>query len=487
MNQQIEHLICEQFSGVVDVVCPEHGLELKRLTALFDAQTLEFQIDLPLGVGWRYEWLEHLPQDFVVANIALECATLQECIELDRLAGLQPRNSELEWDRFDDERRFTLRLSPQCMRLSFRRAGQDRDPLSHSHFYRQISDRWLLPKSIQMKDGGAIHFSPLRIGSGDLEQAGWKISSSAPFGSESRRIESALALAFGSSMDPVLKATPETLTFYGYQRSTPVNTSSMISKNGYRADELLQAILAGCLSLSDADFDRAQIAMRFQMYAKQEKVAEFGYIQAMICVEAMDGERPSTLKDPITAALLGVSNDAAILFNGMRHKLVHGLGGYRSAFQLVMDEKFKGSVPQLESAMRACMSVDGKSLDFTQFWWRLCERLDAFWCAYLQVPKELVALRGARVHLMPPVDLALLVEALQKLNETQRAGESKQIADMRAANERRQEKCRKDKDRLKGNIRALTNRLRERGILSPPDSVSAVEHKGTAEARRASR
>jgi len=119
----------------------------------------------------------------------------------------------------------------------------------------------------------------------------------------------------------------------------------------------------------------------------------------MTCVEAMDGVYQ--LKEQSSAAMLGVSADAALLFNCMRNQLAHGRGGYQQAFDAFLNENLKGR--QLASDLADCVA-DGRKLDFAQLWLRLCERLDAFWCAYLGIPDELTRQRFSPVPLMGSVN-----------------------------------------------------------------------------------
>lgn len=200
--------------------------------------------------------------------------------------------------------------------------------------------------------------------------------------------------------------------------------------------ELIRAVLCGAIALSDQQFDAAYSGLKFFLAGKQADVwLEARYMLLMTCVEAMDGKNTRQLRRETTSALLAVSGDAATLFNCMRNQLVHGQGGYRKAFAAFLKDDLKGRELVLESELQGCIDQEG-SLDFVQLWLRLCERLDAFWCAYLRVPIALVAQRHSSpgCPVMGPVELEKLDGLVnQVVEEGAQSGESKQIKELNAA------------------------------------------------------
>ena len=185
-------------------------------------------------------------------------------------------------------------------------------------------------------------------------------------------------------------------------------------------------------------FSKAYLALKYFVAGKQADVAlEARYMLLMTCVEAMDGENTRQLKQECTAAMLGVSLDAALLFNCMRNQLVHGRGSYQQAFAAFLQDDLKERGLRLEPPLQQCLIDDG-GLDFIQFWLRLCERLDAFWCAYLNAPSELVAQRYAPISLMPAVQLQALEDAVKQPRGGKSGGhqELQEVQDLRQANQR---------------------------------------------------
>ncbi|GGH51442.1 hypothetical protein GCM10010975_05060 [Comamonas phosphati] len=160
--------------------------------------------------------------------------------------------------------------------------------------------------------------------------------------------------------------------------------------------------------MQEDKFLHVEMALQFFLLGKMADVpVEVRFLQLMVCVEAMD--QVPDLKEETTAALLGVSRPAAKLLNCLRNKLVHGAGGYMQAFQKTLEEDFKGKPPVLEDGFANCLEFEGK-LQFAPLWLRLCERLDAFWCAYVEVEPRLVEHRSAAFEtaLMHAVNLDLL-------------------------------------------------------------------------------
>ena len=176
--------------------------------------------------------------------------------------------------------------------------------------------------------------------------------------------------------------------------------------------QLLNQLIRGFVEMPNSKFEHVNLALRFFLQAKQSQVLEVGFLQAMICVEAMDGI--GDLQQETTQAMLGVERDSAKLLNCMRNKLVHGKGGCRQAFEAVFAKDFKDKRPDLENGFREVLKTDN-TLDFYFLCMRLWERLDAFWCAYLGVEPALTNNRSTwtGVPLMSAVDLNFLDSAVK--------------------------------------------------------------------------
>lgn len=460
MKKQAEHMFFAKFVGVANLSSSEAGLDLQGLSVRFDARTLAFEVDLPLNQDWRNVFSEDPPKDISLCNLVLEQETSGERIAQEgKLTGLQVRNPRTD---FEDQEGAPLEHAPFALRIglsrpcvTFQRVAPASMESQCVGYYQHIGNDWLLPSPIKLPNGEVIFFEKEITTDDFMGQQVWRLSSHTCFAGYPKRLIAALALAYGSLIRLVLQVTPQEITFYGFRSGQAGQGYGVVAPTNYRSDELLNAILAGCFKLSSEDFLHADIAMRLHMYAKQAEMPEFGFLQAMICVEAMDGERKSTLCDSTTAALLGVSTNAARLFNGMRHKLVHGRGGHRKAFEEVKKDKFKGTIPPLEPPLQACLNSDDPEGRFTLLYWRLCERLDAFWCAYLTVPKDLVALRRARVALMPAVNLEDLESAISSLQANLKHGESREIENLNETIQRLKNRCEHHKDKLRQQIEGL--------------------------------
>lgn len=246
------------------------------------------------------------------------------------------------------------------------------------------------------------------------------------------RISAAWSLIHGKVLTPVLEIKEREIHFYGQGTNGKPSYLPLVDNWG---SSLPESVMSGFVNLEQERFDKANLALKFFLTGKQADVPlEARYMLLMTCVEAMDGTRQ--LKQACTAAMLGVSADAAFLFNGMRNQLVHGCGGYQHAFAAFLCEDLKDRPWELEPALQPC--VRDRALDFIQLWFRLCERLDAFWCGYLNVPAALADTRYAPIKLMSAVNPETLDAANKQLPEEKQeaSGALLQIEELRQANQR---------------------------------------------------
>ena len=267
-------------------------------------------------------------------------------------------------------------------------------------------------------------------------------------------------LIHGRMLPMVLKIKECDIRFFGHSSDTRHSYMPLVDCWG---SGLPDSIMNGFLGLDAERFREALFALKYFLTGKDADVpVEFKYLLLMSCVDAMDGETIGQLKEPTTAALLGVSTDAAFLFNGMRNKLTHRAMGYRKAFQAFLAEDLKLRKLELEPALEPCLEADG-ALDFARLWLRLCERLDAFWCAYLKVPAEQANERyAAGVSLMPSVDLARLDAAITVVLREQ--------AEKRQQNREAESKRRDELQTLQRRVAVLESELKAaRDLLGMAD------------------
>lgn len=283
------------------------------------------------------------------------------------------------------------------------------------------------------------------------------------FEDKANRLHAALSLAHGRDLRQILSVQMDEVCFYGCSKEAAMNDLPLVSEAGPRQGmQLLLQLLHGFMSLDSDAFEHARRALRFFLLGKQAAVVELGFLQAMVCVEAMD--EAHVLNELCTAKVLGVSPDVAFLFNGMRNKLVHGRGGYRQAFNKFLLEDLKQR--QLATDLGDCVIEQPTALDFGRLWLRLCERLDAFWCAYLGVPDELVGQRDSPIPLMPAVDLKgldVLAQEYQRSRE-EASGESKQLQYFRKGYATKDKKIKKLEEQVRKQglrIQELTSQARK--------------------------
>ena len=188
------------------------------------------------------------------------------------------------------------------------------------------------------------------------------------------RLVLALELLHGRKLRPVFRRDDDTFTFY---RSCDEQRLSYMPMVTERADNRanLQAMLDGLLAMDESTFDFLRTACQFVLHGKQMGAPlEVSYLMLMVFVEALDGKRSTNAES--TAQMLGVSAHEATVFNGMRHQLMHGKGGFPSAYLALIQEQFEGKAPSLSPEF--AVFADESTCDFGNLWLRLCERVDAY-------------------------------------------------------------------------------------------------------------
>lgn len=410
-----KELVFSVLPGKADLESPAHGIVIANLSVSFDAQNLVFEISLDVEhplvweLAQEYEssdlWLKRL--EISMPNNAGVLRADSFCLPLRRGMSEWPEVLGIrQADYADFEKPETVRrllLSPSKKLLEFQ---IDDDLLTGNHAcYTGWEMMFLKPASLKLSpDGDEIKF--------DTSQADRSLisfSSAADFWGVEERIQTGLSLAQGRNLQPVFKVERGKCLFYGGRDSGGKQALAMLQDGG-GARELLDQLLYGICRLEEERFAKARLAIRFFLLGKQAVLIEQAFLQAMICVEAMD--EVHGLKETTTAVLLGVPCQVAKLINEMRNKLVHGEGGFQRAFEHVKKIIFKGSVCKLEQGFEMLLTERGE-LEFFLLWLRLCERLDAYWCSYVGVAPELLQHRNRwfQVPLMSAVDWRLVEPA----------------------------------------------------------------------------
>ncbi len=445
MGIAVSHIAWAVFKGRAKLECADLCQIVPGLSVRFDPRTLEFEVHLPAAHG-LVEVLAHerQPLEMCLHDIDLLSEDGQYHLTADAIGGLTRQNPLIEWpeacvfpervhcESSQDTRR--LVLAPQEQPLTFRMPTI----LSSEHpfqvHYGQACPGLWLPNGIRVeKLGASIHLThdhPIpgvvcAFGAANFFDDGIEA-----------RLSAALSLGYGRLLLPVMTLQNQSICFYGSMNERKHQYLPMASEvHVFR--ELMDALLKGMLELPDAEFGSMQLALRFMLLGKDAPMpVEVLYLQLMTCIEAMDGVR--TLQPKATSELLGVSMETACLLNAMRHQLVHGCGGYRQAFQRVAQEQFANCAEGLIGALRACIPIPAESphrtwqaalkgrtpspieqqvlemeealeqvdfnpgqCNFAVLWLRLCERLDAYWCARLRVPEALAAKRYSQLPLQP--------------------------------------------------------------------------------------
>ena len=448
MTQSPRHLIFSIFEGHADLESPEHGISLPNVSVHFDSQKLEFVAFLPASHSLVRRFArERRPMHWWLHNISLHSQKIKVKLKAEKFC-LYRQNALSEWPEsfgffhedyeFEDDGVRRLVLAPSMKELEFLTVESISEQHPYQVYYGGACSELTVPDPLEHELlTGPVIFSQRH------PQPGFVCAfSKGNFFSLEKRIHTGLMLAHGRNLAVVMKLQDREITFYGSRTNDPVNYLPLL-KAGCEPSitVLLNALLAGVVSLADEEFKHVSFALRFFLLGKTADVSlEVRFLQLMTCVEAMDGAETRQLKEQCTAALLGISGDAAALLNGMRNSLVHGRGGYQEAFEAVLDEDFGRRSIQLETELKPCISAGGE-LNFSHLWLRLCERLDAFWCAYLRVAPELTKHRSEHfsVALMPPICLDALetaTENLQKAKEAAPNKESQIVMELRSANKR---------------------------------------------------
>lgn len=445
METTMQHPMFEGMEGHAELAIQQWHIPARKIPIRFHPQTLCFEAFFD-------------PADEVVAvlasvlepvTITLRNVVLRDTGRTVRLKadGLQlyrsnalhewPESMGWHWSDFAPEEKGTRRLeiSPQEQVLQFTADAEISTEHPYQVYYGNACPGVREPVRLQHSSLPAeVSFCR------NFPQRGLLCAFSAgDFFALEERIHAAWMLIHGRGLALVLRIQGREVYFYGHQVPSKPSHLPLLDD---AVSGLSDSVMHGFVDMVPERFNKAYLALKYFVSGKQaDVVLEARYMLLMICVEAMDGEETRQLKQECTAAMLRVSTDAAFLFNGMRNQLVHGRGSYQQAFAAFLQDDLQGRQLQLEPALQRCV-VNDVELDFMQLWLRLCERLDAFWCAYLNVPAELVAHRYAPISLMPAVDLQALDNALEPLRKSTRRGteEPQVVRDLRQANQRKQSK-----------------------------------------------
>ncbi|NMM88838.1 hypothetical protein B2J88_31585 [Rhodococcus sp. SRB_17] len=459
MADEPKHLIYARFTGTAELESPEHGVSLLNASVEFDAQALEFTVLIPAS----HPLVDCLAQERRSVPLRLQSVSLgNQDIKVRMHADqflLSRRNALSEWPECfgremaalcegdDGVRR--LVLGPTEYALEFQLDCPVSEQYPFQHYYGDACKAIQVAHVRAFQWGKAeVHFASVSPQDGIV--CAYSTDDLAPI---EPRIHAGLMLCHGRDLPRVLSIEASKVVFFGYRPRNQVSTFPLSSEARFA---LMGHILEGVCCLSEAAFRSAFLALKFFVAGKQADVAlEARYMLLMTCVEAMDGEHQRQLSDASTAALLGVSRDAARLFNGMRNELVHGRGGYKEAFTAFWDTRCKEGALQLEPELAPCVR-EGAELDFARLWIRLCERLDAFWCAYLKVPADLLAYRYEHRYapLMRPVDVNVL-DQVNSLPKAAKSGETKRNQELLDANRR----LKAEKEDLKRQLRTQGQKI----------------------------
>lgn len=458
--------------GHATLTCSISQVRIRDLSLQFDSETLEFTGDFSVHRA-DVEKLEEVED---IASLVLEDLFLRDesgDYELTSHSPIEVRPQK-SWSLLCDFF-FGLEASSQsnpCL-VTFAAAHSAvrLDALTPLSAQRRFQYHWgvakcniPLPHSL-VPDGAVpeIFFAKDFLAKGVLCAFG-----DSDFSQQSDRIKAAIELLCGQPLSPVMERSGDSLTFYGLPERGRHSYLPLVSdKNLEETSRLCIALICGMLTLSEERFDDIYPAQQFTVLGKNSAVpAEVRFLQLMMCVEAMDGRK--TLQTEASKHLLGVSSDAAVMFNSFRNHLAHGRGGYEKAFLALSEEKFKGRGEVLKRALLECIPVspterattwEGLSLlrllrpmetqmlemelalksegvhvdqcNFALLLLRLAERLDAFWCAYLGVLPELAQSRYSPLGIMAPVLLAPVTLALQPTTGPE---ENRQIEELLSKN-----------------------------------------------------
>lgn len=403
MAETSQHLLLAVLDGHAELEIPERHLVTGKLPIRFHQKTLRFELFLPssdevVGVlGPERRSLKLLLRNVVLRDSTKTIQLTAEGVPLYRSNALSewPESMEMIWSDCDegagDTRR--LELAPWEQALTF----QADQAISVKHpfqiYYWNGCPGLREPRALEYRS-----FPETVSFKSDFPQRGVLCAFSAgDFFAHEERIHAGWMLIHGRELPSALQIKGREVCFFGMQEKTRPSYLPLVDDWG---SALPDCVMNRLVEMVQARFSAAYLALKYFLAGKQADVwLEARYMLLMTCVEAMDGGRQ--LKEETTAAMLGVSADAAFLLNCMRNQLVHGRGGFQQAFDAFVNENLKGR--QLASDLADCL-VNGRKLDFAHLWLRVCERLDAFWCAYLGIPDELTKQRYSPMPLMAAVN-----------------------------------------------------------------------------------
>lgn len=418
------HLIFSALRGSADLECPEYGLVTSNLEVTFNPERLEFELYLdetdPLVDALAYErrplhlWLRKVKIFYEDGGRTMQAEAL--CLRRNNALSEWPEAFGGLFEEGEAKRRLLLTSDVRCIEVQCDKAF----PTPYQIYYADSCSSIGAPYSV--KD--AAFQGPVFFNASYPKKGFFCAHSEFDFFIKEDRLSAAIEFIHGRGMPLVCEIQAEKIRFYGARLKESVNHMPSSREHDFR---YMEAVICGFLNLDAAAFASLRAALSFHLAGKQTDVfLEGRYILLMTCLEAIDGLRQ--LRAERTSALLGVSKSAALLINGMRNELVHGKGGYEQAY-----EDFRASQVgdpdslALEEGVADCIRSDG-SLDFAKLWLRLCERLDAFWCAYLKLDASLQECRYAMLPLMPAIALS---EPLPNEDWRPESGESVQLEEFR--------------------------------------------------------
>jgi len=474
MDTTPQHLMLATFEGHAELAIPALHLAARRVPIRFSPQVLRLEAFLdPSDEVVGVLASERTSIMVTLNNVVLHDATEAVHLKADGLQ-LYRSNALSEWPEYigltlsDSEpegkgmRR--LELSPLDQVLTFNADEVISTEHPYQIYYGNACPGLRAPGPLAHRS-----FSEKVSFCSNFPQRGLLCAFSAgDFSALEARIHAGWMLIHGRELPSVLQVKGREVCFFGHEIKSKSSYLPLVDDWGAA---LPDSVMNGFVDMEQDRFDKAYLALKYFLAGKQADVwLEARYMLLMTCVEAMDGEETRQLKEECTAAMLGISSDAALLFNGMRNQLVHGRGSYQQAFAALLQDDMKGRQFRLEPELQPCV-VNGVKLDFIQVWLRLCERLDAFWCAYLNVPVELVVQRYARTSLMPAVDLRALDLAIQQLRRVNAkvSDEPQAVLGLRQANQR-----------LKSLIVELKAKLKAQGQAYARLKLECRESEGSA-------
>lgn len=439
------HLIFSALRGSADLECPEYGLITPNLDVTFYPERLEFELYLdatdPLVDALANErrplhlWLRNVNLFYEEGGRTMQAESF--CVRRNNALSEWPEAFGGLFAEDGEKRRLLLTPDVRCVELQCDKAF----PTPYQIYYADACSGIGVPHPVEhVSLPSPVFFNALH------PQKGFFCARSEhDFFSKEDRLSAALEFIHGRDLPLVCEIRAENVRFYGSRLKESVNYMPSSKEHDCR---YMEAVIHGFLNLEAKEFASSRAALSFHLAGKQADVfLEGRYILLMTCLEAMDGLRQ--LRAERTSALLGVSKSAALLINGMRNELVHGKGGYEQAY-----EAFRSSQTcepdslALEDGVADCICSDG-SLDFASLWLRLCERLDAFWCAYLKLDASLQERRYAVLSLMPAIAWS---EPLPREDLQPEGGESVQL-----------EELRRKIQRLEGELEEKNAQLKKQG------------------------